>query len=229
MSGVCVVIPALDCAGTVGEVVRGVRAAAPGLPVAVVDDGSSDGTAAAARDAGAHVLRHARRMGKGAALATGFGWALGRGADGVATLDGDGQHDPAELPALLAAHGRAPAALVIGARGLHDTASPMPALNRVGNRVSTYWITLFAGRPISDSQSGFRVYPRRLIAPPPRSTGFETESELVLRAAKLGLPIMCVPVRTVYAPRGSRRTHFRPARDTARIVSLVLRQLRWRA
>jgi glycosyltransferase involved in cell wall biosynthesis len=228
VSGLCVVIPALDCAGSIEAVVRGVRAVTSELPVAVVDDGSGDDTAARARAGGATVLRHARRLGKGAALATGFRWALRRGAAGVATLDGDGQHAPGELPALVAAHARAPEALVIGAREIRDPRSSMPALNRVGNRVSTFWISLFAGRPLPDSQSGFRIYPRALIAHPTRSSGFETESELVLRAARLGLAIECVPIRTIYAPPGVNRSHFRPGRDTARIVTLVLRQLRWR-
>jgi glycosyltransferase involved in cell wall biosynthesis len=224
-----IVIPALDCGAAVAAVVRGVRRAAPGAPVAVVDDGSSDDTALQARTAGARVLRHPCRRGKGAALATGFGWALKGGLDGVATLDGDGQHDPAELPALLAAHGRRPAALVVGARQIRDRTSAMPSWNRVGNRVSTFWIGIFAGLPVRDSQSGFRVYPRALIATPPRSRGFETESELLLRAAKLGIEVDWVPIRTIYEPPAERRSHFRPVWDTLRIITLVLRQTRWSA
>jgi len=229
VSRVGIVIPALDCGAAIGGVVRGVVQAAPGAPVAVVDDGSTDDTACQARSAGARVLRHPCRRGKGAALATGFGWALARGLDGVATLDGDGQHDPAELPALLAAHRRRPAALVIGARRIQDPTSSMPSWNRLGNRTSTFWIGVFAGRTIRDSQSGFRVYPRALIATPPRSRGFETESELLLRAARLGLELEWVPIRTIYEPPAERRSHFRPVWDTLRIITLVLRQTRWPA
>jgi hypothetical protein len=261
VSGVCVVIPALECGRTIGDVVAGVRASAPALPVVVVDDGSQDDTGARAAAAGALVLRHPRRGGKGAALATGFAWALAHGHDAVATLDGDGQHAAAELPTLLAAHHREPEALVIGARAItrqvaaarphraaasqvaaarpHRAAAsqvaaasgdgPMPALNQVGNRVSTYWLGLFAGQPVGDSQSGFRVYPRAVIAAPPRTSGFEVESELLLRAAKLGLTIRPVTITTIYQPPGTRTSHFRKVRDTLRIIALVLRQVRWSA
>ncbi|MBI5480018.1 MAG: glycosyltransferase family 2 protein [Deltaproteobacteria bacterium] len=229
MSGVCVVVPALECGRTVAAVVAGVRATVPGVPVVVVDDGSHDDTGARAAAAGGVVLRHARRGGKGAALATGFAWALARGHDAVATMDGDGQHAPGELPTLLAAHRREPEALVIGARAIARPDGPMPPLNQLGNRFSTYWLGLFAGQPVGDSQSGFRVYPRAVLAEPPRTTGFEVESELLLRAARLGLSIRPVTITTIYQPPAARTSHFRPVTDTLRIIALVLRQTRWPA
>jgi glycosyltransferase involved in cell wall biosynthesis len=255
VSDVCVLIPALECGGTVDPVVAGVRATAPGLRVVVVDDGSHDDTGARAAEAGAVVLRHARRGGKGAALATGFAWARARGCDAVVTMDGDGQHAPAELPRLLEAHQREPEALIIGARAIgrqvaaarthraaasqvaaaraHRAAAsvdgPMPALNQFGNRFSTYWLGLFAGQPVGDSQSGFRVYPGGLLAEPPRTTGFEVETELLLRAARLALTIRTVTITTIYQPPAERTSHFRPVTDTLRIIALVLRQTRWRA
>src|SRR2546430_5504732 len=100
MAVLCVV-PCYGAAGTVGGVVAGVRA--QGLAVVVVDDGSTDDSRARAEAAGATVLRHPANHGKGAALQTGFAWAAAHGADAVVTLDADGQHDPAELPRLLAA------------------------------------------------------------------------------------------------------------------------------
>jgi len=108
------VIPARDAASTIGGVVRGVRAALPGLAVLVVDDGSMDGTAAAARAAGADVIRHEVNRGKGAALQTGFDEAARRGAKRVLTLDADGQHDPAYAASLLRALDGSD--LVIGSR-----------------------------------------------------------------------------------------------------------------
>ena len=229
MSGACVLIPALECGRSVGSIVAGVRATVPGIPVVVVDDGSHDDTGAQAAGAGALVLRHPRRAGKGAALATGFAWALARGHDAVATMDGDGQHAPAELPTLLAAHRREPDALVIGTRPIAPHGSPMPALNQLGNRLSTYWIGVFAGQPVPDSQSGFRLYPRAVLVEPPRTTGFEVETELLLRAARLGLPIRSVTISTIYQPPATRTSHFRPVSDTLRIIALILRQTRWSA
>ena len=229
MSSPCVAIPALECGRTIGTVVAGVQEHVPGMRVVVVDDGSRDDTGARAAARGAVVLRHVRRGGKGAALATGFAWALAHGHDAVATLDGDGQHAPAELPKLLAAHRREPEALIVGARAITHRHGPMPGLNQVGNRVSTYFIGLFAGQPVGDSQSGFRVYPGGLIREPPRTSGFEVESELLLRAAQLGLDIRPVTISTIYQPPEERTTHFRKVTDTLRIIALVLRQARWRA
>jgi hypothetical protein len=216
-----VVIPCFQGASTIGEVVRGARAA--GLPVVVVDDGSSDDSAPAAEAAGATVLRHPANRGKGAALASGFAYARQIGADAVLSMDADGQHDPAEIPALVAAHQSAPDALVIGVRSFAP--EDMPRRSRIGNRISTWWISRFAGLHYHDTQSGFRVYPRALFDVPLRSTKFDTETELLLRAAKMGLPLLEVPIRTIYGP--DRVTHFHGFRDTLRVIKLVLGSPLW--
>lgn len=220
--GPLIVVPVYQGSATVAEVVRGARAY--GLPVLAVDDGSTDGSGDAAAAAGATVLRHAVNRGKGAALQTGFAHAERLGAAGVLTLDADGQHDPREIEALIAAHGESPEALVIGVRRFED----MPRRNRTGNRISTYWISKFAGRPHRDTQSGFRVYPRALYADAKlRTTRFDTETELVLRAAHLGLPLVEVPIRTIY-DAGGNTTHFHDVRDTLRILRLVIGSLFWK-
>jgi len=220
---VFIVIPCYDSARKVGAVVRG--AAESGLPVIVVDDGSSDGSGEAAAAAGASVvLRHPRNQGKGAALRSGFRHALVAGADAVLTLDADGQHDTREIPALLAAHEATPHALVIGVRSFAPEA--MPTRSRIGNRISTYWIARFAGQGYADTQSGFRVYPRPLLELPAlRTHRFDTEAELLLSAAKLGLPLVEVPVRTIYAT--DRVTHFHGFTDTLRVMRLVLSSPLW--
>src|SRR5688500_13418984 len=108
VTGVVAVVPVFNEAETVGGVVGGLARV---CSVIVVDDGSTDGSGARAAAAGAAVVRTARRGGKGAALRAGFAAALRMRAAAVATLDGDGQHDPAELPRLLAAARRVPEAL----------------------------------------------------------------------------------------------------------------------
>ncbi|MSP63866.1 MAG: glycosyltransferase family 2 protein [Myxococcales bacterium] len=224
---VCVVIPVFQAAGKVGDVVRG--ALASGLPVIAVDDGSSDGSGDEAAAAGATVLRHPKNHGKGAALQTGFAFAERKGAEAVLTLDADGQHDPAEIAALVAAHRASPRGLVIGVRRFDD--GVMPRRSQVGNRISTWWISRFAGRPHADTQSGFRVYPRALYAGARfRTSRFDTETELILRAAKLGLPLVEVPIKTIYAALdgGRHTTHFRNVRDTLRIIRLVIGSPLWR-
>lgn len=235
-----IVIPAYNAEATVGAVARAARHS--GLPVLVVDDGSSDGTGHEAEAAGVAVLRLSQNLGKGGALRSGFAYALHRGARAVLTLDADGQHDPAEIPALRAAHLREPQALIIGARSFDPAL--MPRRSRVGNHISTFFISLFAGQRFRDTQSGFRVYPAQLLRRAPlRACRFEIETELLLWGSKLGVPVREVSIATIYhrAPAPAteivtaegaapaHRTHFRNVHDTLRILRLVIGSPLWRA
>jgi glycosyltransferase involved in cell wall biosynthesis len=192
----------------------------------VVSDGSLDATAAEAAAAGAELLATPTNRGKGAALAAGFAYALRRGARAVATLDGDGQHDPADLPRLLAAATRHPAALVIGQREFD--AAVMPRRSLVGNRSSRFWLQLFAPREtLADAQCGYRIYPRWLLERhPPESRRFAVETELLLRAVRAQATVIYVPVRTIYAEGG--RSYFRVLPDTLRVFGVAVRSLLWR-
>lgn len=213
-----VAIPAYDAAPYVGDVVR--RASASGLPVLVVDDGSSDGTAEAAGAAGARVISHVRNRGKGRALRTAFDDLFGRGFDAVVTLDADGQHPPEEIPRLLEAIERG-ADLVLGTRS-HLFAG-MSRLRRTSNTVSSWMISVVAGSHLADAQTGFRVYTRRLVErtgfPEPR---FEAESAVLVRAARMGLRIALVPIRLDVVD-GTSTSHYRPLVDSFRIAGAVSR------
>jgi len=217
-----ILIPAYNADSTVGEVVAQVRAL--GLPVVVVDDGSTDQTGERAAQAGATVLRHPQNRGKGAALQTGFAFALRGGVSALVTMDADGQHDAGELSNLLEAHRRRPESLIIGVRSFDPQV--MPRRSRIGNRISTYWISLFAKRLHHDTQSGFRIYPRRLFSLPLRTRRFDTETEILLWAAKLGVSLVEVPIATIY--HGGHRSHFRNWEDTLRVIRLVLSSPLWR-
>lgn len=193
--------------------------------VVVVDDGSGDGTADAARAAGAEVLVHAVNAGKGAALRTGLERLARDGVARVLTLDADGQHLPHQIPALLAASDAAPDAFVVGVR--KKAGHRIRRINRFGNWVADRAIRLLARRPLPDTQSGFRVYPvAATLALGTVGDRFDFETEILLRAARRGLPVVGVPVEVHYPPPGERITHFRPARDTVRIIRTVLRVLR---
>ena len=219
-----IVIPAFNEARTIRGVVMGALRESP--IVVVVDDASSDGTSQALSGLPVRVVRHETNLGKAAALWTGFDVAMAEGADCVATLDGDGQHDPADLRRLVNAAARFPRAMIIGAR-LLDRASA-PASRRIANRIADFWISWAAGYPIADSQSGERLYPSSLLRiveeTQDRGASFTFESAILIRGARLGFSSVAVPIRSIYPP-GGRHSHFRPVRDIARIVAMVARAL----
>jgi flavin-dependent dehydrogenase len=210
------VIPVFDEGATIAGVVG--RAASHGA-VIVVDDGSADGSAATAAAAGAIVLRTAGRRGKGAALALGFAEALARGAQRVVTLDGDGQHDPDDIPRLLAASTADSRALVIGSR-LADDGAAMERARLNALRVAGFFISWLTGSDVGDTQSGFRVYPRELLERVvARRGGFVLETEMLVRAAAAGFAIREVLLSPGRA--ASRPSRFRPLRDGAAVTAYL--------
>jgi glycosyltransferase involved in cell wall biosynthesis len=221
-SDVAALIPAYHAADTVAAVVVGARAHC--ARVLVIDDGSDDETAARAAAAGAEVLRHAENAGKGAALTTGLRALAGAGVARALTLDADGQHLPAEMPVLLTASDAEPQAIVVGVR--RKAGHTIARLNRFGNWIADRLLRLVAGRVLPDTQSGFRVYPvATTLALGVAGTRFDFETEVLLRAARRGVALVGVPVEVYYPPVAERVSHFRPGRDTLRIIATVLRVL----
>ena len=211
-------IPAYRAAPWIAGIVERTRAQVP--VVLVVDDGSADGTAQAAREAGAEVISLPENQGKGAALRTAFEALFGRGFSQVITLDADGQHLPEEIPKLLAAAASG-ADLVLGSRD--HVFAEMSWLRRVSNRGSSRIISSLAGLELPDVQTGFRLYQRRLI----EATGFpecrfDAESTVVVRAGRLGFRVEAVPVRVGEAD-GRSTSHYRAWVDGLRIARAVAR------
>ena len=211
-------IPAHDEAPRIGAVVR---AAVAHAPVLVVDDGSTDATAAEAEAAGATVLRQEPNQGKGAALRAGFARAIAEGVLAVVTLDGDGQHDPAELPRFLEAERAQPGELVIGRRDF----GRMPLVRRLSNVAGTLLLSAAVGRWIPDNQSGYRLIGRRLMAAMLEShdDGFAFEVEMIAVCLREGWPIGWVPISTIY---GDERSHIRPLRHLREFVAVTRRARR---
>ena len=148
------VVPAYNEADTVGSVVRDTAEYVD--EVVVVDDGSSDGTPALARDAGATVVEHAFNTGVGGAVRTGYRYAIEAGYDFVVQVDADGQHDPAEIPELLAA--AEDCDMVIGSRYRDGSIEQYPFVRRAGIRFFTGVVNTLGGVAVTDVTSGFRVY-----------------------------------------------------------------------
>jgi glycosyltransferase involved in cell wall biosynthesis len=185
----------------------------------VVDDGSADGTAARAREAGVRVLAHDENRGKGAALVTGLRAALEGGFAEALTVDADGQHPGDSCRQVLL--GAPAGALVLGVRDLARDGAPR--LNRFSNGISNFFLSAFAGRPLGDTQCGLRRYPiAETLALGARSPGYAFEAEIVLLAAAARVPIVEVPVRVTYPPPERRLSHFHAVRDPARIIGTVL-------
>lgn len=209
-------IPAFNCAGRIGAVVAGVRFHVP--EVLVVDDGSSDGTGAEAEAAGARVLVHPANLGKAAAVRSGLRVLLGEQYTHVLMLDGDGQHAPADIPAFLRAAEEG-AQLVLGNRLWNWRA--IPAKRYWTNFLGTRALELMTGYPLEDSQCGFRL----VAAPLLRRMGlvarrYAVDTEILIRAKKLGASFAHVPVAVIYDGAAS---HFRPLADTVHIVLSAVR------
>lgn len=217
-----VVIPALNEERAIRAVVE--SALRYGMKVIVVDDGSSDRTSEVIADLPVERIRHASPQGKAIALRDGFELALKLGTDGVLTMDGDGQHDAADLPRLLAAANQYPNHIVIGARLLGKDAQPDK--NRFGNEQADFWVSWACGQRIVDSQSGQRYYPRAAVdvALALPHDGFVFESEILIECAAHGIRAVSVPIKASYEEE-RRASHFKPFRDVTRITRMIAGRL----
>jgi glycosyltransferase involved in cell wall biosynthesis len=212
---VLAIIPAYCEGQFIADVVRRVSQYIDSI--LVVDDGSRDQTAAEAEAAGAHVIRHETNLGKGAALKTGLQYAVALGVEYFLFLDGDGQHDPSDIPAFIDAMNGSDCDLIVGNRMLSIAA--MPRIRRWTNQFMSWQIGRLCNLPIPDSQCGFRLVRKKalpvLTAPGNR---FEFESESIILAARNGFKLGFVPIRTIYKGQNSK---IKPLADTIRYLRLI--------
>ncbi len=222
----CILVPSFEARATLEGVIDGLLAEMPMFEpedLLVVDDGSTDGTAAVARARGVRVVSHTRNRGKGAALRTGLAEAAQLGYQAALTVDADGQHPPHAARMVLEAS-EDPNDLVLGVRDLVRAGAPRA--NQLSNRFSNIVLSGFARKRISDTQCGLRRYP---IAPTLslgcRAEGYAFEAEVLLRGVAAKMRIREVLVDVLYPPEEERVTHFDSVRDPARIVATVLRTM----
>ncbi len=215
-----IVVPAFNLAEAIAPVVREIRQTVPAATVLVIDDGSSDKTAGRAKvDNQVQVVRHEENRGKGAALRTGFDWAVQEGFDAVVTLDGDGQHPPSAIPDLVSRQEETGADLIVGARTRRHT--KMPLHRRLSNKITSSMASRMAGCALPDSQSGYRLIRTALLEKVELTTShYETETELLIKAARAGFAIDSAAIPTVYADETS---HINVVRDTIRFLQLMRR------
>ncbi len=215
-----VVIPAFNEEATIFSVVR--ESLRHIKQVIVVDDGSTDRTAQLLQELPVTILRNNTNSGKAASLWKGLQYAKEQGMTAVVSLDGDGQHSPADIPRLIDQAELTPHRIIIGARRRPWTRHTWHRI--MANRIADFWVSWASGHPIADSQSGFRIYPMSLIAQLTIPTGpersFVFESEILVEGAKLGFWSLPVPIESDprQAPRPS---YFRPVVDIARITLMI--------
>lgn len=216
---VVALIPCFREGERIGDVIR--RAKPHVDEVVVIDDGSPDNTSAEANKAGATVLRHTVNQGKGAAIRTGINYAIDHGYEFLMFLDGDGQHNPEEIPKFLDAQRSSQAGIVIGNR--MGDARHMPLHRKWTNQFTSWVLTRMAGQPITDSQCGFRLLHKSVIPAIHLETNrFDSESEMLIQASRRGHRIASVRVETIYEGQG-KHSKIRPMRDTIRFIKMVWR------
>jgi len=192
---VLVIVPALDEEESLPVTLAELRERAPQADVLVVDDGSRDGTSRVARECGVAVLRHAINLGVGAALQTGFRWAVRRGYDVGVQLDADGQHDPASLERLLAPVLDGRCDVAIGSRYVARSGYHAPPGRRLGMLLFSGVVHAAIGQRIADTTSGFRAYHRRVMEACQRDFPRDfPDAPLLIALARRGFRLLEVPV-----------------------------------
>src|SRR5688572_21963596 len=215
---VCVLIPTYNNEQTLESVLRDVLTFTN--QVIVVNDGSTDST----RDIlkkfpEVELVSYEKNKGKGYALRQGFRRAVERGYDYAITIDSDGQHFAEDLPKFLEGLNAHPSAVIIGARNMGQ--SSVPGKSSFGNKFSNFWFWVETGLTMSDTQSGYRLYPVKILNNTNFITRkFEFEIEVLVTSAWRGIEITEVPVRVFYAEKENRVSHFRPFKDFTRISIL---------
>lgn len=212
---ICVIIPTYNEAKNIAGIIGRVRR--QGLEAVVIDDGSQDKTHEIAQDSGAIVLRNQVNQGKGSSLIKGFNYAQGMGFDAVITMDGDGQHLPEEIPYFIRLATYSNSSIFIGNRMLKR--KNMPYVRLLTNKLMSWIISFVARQDIPDTQCGFRLIKKEALERINLDTSkYETESEIIIKASRLGFKIESVPIKTIYE---GEKSQINPFFDTLRFIKFI--------
>ncbi len=221
---IAVLIPAYNEARTLRGVIE--QTLKHAKHIIVVDDGSTDETVASISNLPITILKNETNQGKDVSLLHGFNHALSMNISGVITLDADGQHDPADIPKFIDAINQYPEHIIIGARLINRENAPN--YRRRANETGDFFISWAAGKKIIDTQSGYRFYPKTLLANVSntykKNSHFILESRILIDAVRRGFNPIAIPIVSHY-PEDRRKSYFRPVADTMNIVKMVGWQL----
>lgn len=214
----CVIIPTYNNEKTLESVISGVFAYTH--DIIIVNDGSTDGTAEIlSRFSNLKIISYTPNRGKGYAIRQGFKAAVGSGYDYAITIDSDGQHYPSDIETFVKTAAETPGSLIVGARTLDP--SRMSKGSSFANNFSNFWYRFLTGVKLTDTQTGFRLYPLSQIKDMKFYTRkYEFELEILVRAAWRRINVTSAPIKVYYPPVQERISHFRPFRDFARISIL---------
>ena len=215
----CVIIPVYNEQENISSLIDKIKRM--NLDILVVDDGSQDNTYNIVFRLNVPILHNEKNQGKGFSLVRGFSYAIEHNFDAVITMDGDGQHDPNEIPIFLEAAEHSPSCIFIGNRMYRRNA--MPFLRLLTNKFMSYLLSFLVGQHVPDSQCGFRLIKRELLNKLRLfSHNYELESEIILRAGRLGYKIESVPIKCLYGSHGSK---INPFLDTWRFLCFIFKEI----
>ena len=217
----CLLLPAYNESKTIGQIIQETSEFI--TEIIVIDDGSSDETAEIAAACKVVCLTNPTNCGKGHALRKGFAYALERGYELVFTMDSDGQHQPADIPRFLEHFDNTRPDILIGARETQDFRTSMPLHRRVNNCLISSVGSKLCGQRVPDFQSGYRLIRAEVLRRVHLETErYEMESELLIKAGRLGFRIESLPIQTRY---GDEISHIKPLREIWLFTKLLLRSL----
>ncbi len=219
---VLIAIPAYNEGGRISKLLKILLESYSGENILVIDDGSQDNTYEEAQSTGVMTIRNPSNLGKGESIKKAFKFALEKGYDAIITMDADLQHDPSDLPKFFQKFQQDHCDLIIGTRW-HELYK-MPFLNYLSNRLTTMILSLLAGCRLPDTQSGYRLYSKRVFSMEFTQSKYDFESEVVFKVALKGYKICGVPIKTIY---GTEISSVDKVRDTLRFIKLTLKFM-WR-
>lgn len=212
----CIIVPTYNNEKTLKKVLDSILDFTTN--VIIVNDGATDSTSEILKQYSQLTqIHHPKNLGKGRALRNGFRKALELNFEYAITIDSDGQHFASDIPVFLEAIQEEPNTLLIGSRNM--TQENVPKKSSFGNKFSNFWFKFETGIKLDDTQSGFRLYPLRLLPKRFYTNKFEFEIEVIVRAAWKGIVVKNIPIQVLYDP-AERVSHFRPFQDFTRISIL---------